>query len=284
MRSTSKPHLRREQIAGMNIHYIMWSLDYFLNAQQRLGFRSLELWCAEPHVTLDHTGYFEASDIARKAEQRGLRIRTLCPENVVYPWQYCARKPLHEQRSLAYFKHGIELAEVLGCERMSINSGWGDFDEDRQDAWKRSREHLSILAAYAGEHGLTLAMESLRPEESNLVTTLADARRMIDEVNSPFLEPMVDTTAMGVAGETLEMWFSEFGNDVIHEMHFIDGDPYGHLVWGDGTHDLASFIRILGEHSFEGMLGQEITDARYLEDPVAADERNMKALETFFSE
>ena len=28
--SESKPTLRREQIAGMNIHYIMWSLDYFL--------------------------------------------------------------------------------------------------------------------------------------------------------------------------------------------------------------------------------------------------------------
>lgn len=54
--SESKPTLRREQIAGMNIHYIMWSLDYFLDAQQRLGFESIELWCAEPHVTLDHTG------------------------------------------------------------------------------------------------------------------------------------------------------------------------------------------------------------------------------------
>ena len=99
--SESKPTLRREQIAGMNIHYIMWSLDYFLDVQQRLGFESIELWCAEPHVTLDHTGYFEAEVLAKKAADRGLRYRTLCPENVVYPWQYCARKPLHEQRSLA---------------------------------------------------------------------------------------------------------------------------------------------------------------------------------------
>ena len=110
--SESKPTLRREQIAGMNIHYIMWSLDYFLDAHQRLGFESIELWCAEPHVTLDHTGYFEAEVLAKKAADRGLRYRTLCPENVVYPWQYCARKPLHEQRSLAYFKHGIEIGRA----------------------------------------------------------------------------------------------------------------------------------------------------------------------------
>ena len=142
--SETKPTLRREQIAGMNIHYIMWSLDYFLDTQQRLGFESIELWCAEPHVTLDHTGYFEAEVLAKKAADRGLRYRTLCPENVVYPWQYCARKPLHEQRSLAYFKHGIELAEVLGCDRMSVNSGWGDWDEDREEAWKQSRAPIHL--------------------------------------------------------------------------------------------------------------------------------------------
>ena len=101
--SASTPRLRREQVAGMNIHYIMWSLDYFLDAQQRLGFKTIELWAAEPHVTLDHTGYFEADELRRKIESRGLSVSSLCPENVVYPWQYAARKPLHAQRSLAYF-------------------------------------------------------------------------------------------------------------------------------------------------------------------------------------
>lgn len=31
--NASAPRLRREQVAGMNIHYIMWSLDYFLDVQ-----------------------------------------------------------------------------------------------------------------------------------------------------------------------------------------------------------------------------------------------------------
>ena len=170
---------------------------------------------------------------------------------------------------------------MLGCDRMSVNSGWGDWDEDREEAWKRSREHLSILAEYAGEHGLVLTMESLRPEESNLVTTVADARRMIDEVASPYLQPMVDTTAMGVAGETLEDWFAAFGDGAIHEMHFIDGDPYGHLVWGDGKHDMDAFVSTLNAHGFDGMLGQEITDGRYYDDPAAADAKNMAAFEKY---
>ena len=83
--NASAPRLRREQVAGMNIHYIMWSLDYFLDVQQRLGFKTIELWAAEPHVTLDHTGYFEADKLRRKIESRGLSGSSLCPENVVYP-------------------------------------------------------------------------------------------------------------------------------------------------------------------------------------------------------
>ena len=45
--------VKREQIAGMNIHYLNYSLDYFLDAQQRIGFKTIELWCGAPHVWLE---------------------------------------------------------------------------------------------------------------------------------------------------------------------------------------------------------------------------------------
>ena len=72
-----------------------------------------------------------------------------------------------------------------------------------------------------------------------------------------------------------------FGDGAIHEMHFIDGDPYGHLVWGDGKHDMDAFVATLNAHGFDGMLGQEITDGRYYDDPAAADAKNMAAFEKY---
>ena len=36
--------INREQIAGMNIHYLFYSLDYFLDKQAELGFKTIELW------------------------------------------------------------------------------------------------------------------------------------------------------------------------------------------------------------------------------------------------
>lgn len=73
------PKIRREQVAGMNIHYVNYSLDYFLDAQQRIGFKSIELWCAAPHVWLDHMRYYDAKEIRQKIESRGLAVHVLTP-------------------------------------------------------------------------------------------------------------------------------------------------------------------------------------------------------------
>jgi protein FrlC len=36
--------IARFQVAGMNIHYLYYSLDYFLDSQVAAGIRSIELW------------------------------------------------------------------------------------------------------------------------------------------------------------------------------------------------------------------------------------------------
>ena len=87
---------------------------------------------------------------------------------------------------------------------------------------------------------------------------------------------------MGVSGETLEQWFEEFGTMITH-LHFIDGTPYGHLIWGDGCHDLGQYLKVLRDNNYSGYLGQEITDRRYFRDPMTHDMRNMRAFEPYIS-
>lgn len=283
MKRMPEPVLRREQIAGMNIHYLNYSLDYFLDAQERLGFKSLELWCGAPHVWLDHMRYYNAKEIQKKIMESGTSGTGFNAGKLSLPYQVDAKEPEHIERSFNYFKNGIALAEELGCSMMEINSGWGYWNEDREEAWERSAEMLSRLAEVAGQHGVTLVMESLRPEESQIVTNLAQERQMLKEVDSPWLKPMADLCAVSVAGETLADWFEAFGDDLKH-MHFIDGNPYGHLIWGDGSHHLGKEIAVLNQYGYSGFLGQEITDGRYYEDPAAADFRNMKNFERYINE
>ena len=272
--------LDREQVCGMNIHYMRYSLDYFLDAQQRAGFKSIELWGGIPHFFMDAVSYEDVKTVSDKIKARGLEAKVFTPENCMYQYQFAAKKPWEFNKSLEYFKNGIRVASDLGCKIMQCNSGWGYLDETREEAWDRCVEMMQVLTAFAKEHGIDLAMESLRPEESNLVIRLEDAVKIVNDIGADNMKILVDTTAMGVAGETLEQWFQAFGDRIVH-MHFIDGNPYGHLIWGDGCRNLEEDLKVCQKYGYKGCFGQEITDQRYYKDPMTHDMRNMKMFEKY---
>lgn len=273
--------LNREQIAGMNIHYLFYSLEYFLDAQEKAGVKTIEFWPGTPHFFLSYMEYSDCKKIRKMIEDRGMQVKIITPENCTYQYQFAAQEKEQFEASKRYFKKALDAGEELGVEIMAINSGWGYWNEDREEAWKRSRDMLADLAEYAQKKKIRLAMESLRPQESNLATTVTDVKRMLEEIGHPALKAMIDTTAMGVAGETIDQWFDVLGDDIIH-MHFIDGNPYGHLIWGDGNHNLQEFLEALQRHHYTGYLGQEITEFDYFDRPDEADMRNMMAYEQFF--
>ena len=264
----------------MNLHYLYYPLDYFFEAQQKANIKSIELWGGSPHFWLDHMTHSDCRIIKKKAFDYGLNIVVFTPENVAYQYQFAAQEPEQYCNSYKYFVNGIRAAAELECKIMAINSGWGYWNEYRETAWKRSADMLSRLADIAQQEGIVLAMETLRPEESKLVVTLKDAKKMFDEINHSSLKVMIDTVAMGVAGETLQQWFDVFRDNIVHT-HFVDGKPYGHLILGDGCYPMDNFIRCLNENNYKGYLGQEITDDKYFDDPAAADVRNMEKFNNY---
>lgn len=272
--------INREQIAGMNIHYLFYPLEYFLDVQKEVGIKTIELWAGAPHFYLDSMTYQDCKSVKKKIEDRGLQVKVLTPENCTYQYQVAAQTPELFEKSYQYFCNGLRAASELGCPIMQINSGWGYWNEDREEAWKRSREMLSRLAEEAKKYDICLAMESLRPQESQLVITLKDAKRMFDEINHPNLKILIDTTAMSVAGETIDDWFDVFGDEVIHT-HFIDSNPYGHLAWGFGNRSMKEYLEALARHNYTGYLGQELTEFDYFENPAEIDRKNMEVYEQF---
>ena len=240
----------------------------------RAGFESIELWAGSPHFFLSNLEYGDCAQVKRMVRERGLTVKVITPENCTVPYQFAAADPELYRRSFDYFKKGLDAGEELGCGIMAVHSGRGNLNEDREEAWKRGRDMLARLSDYAQPKGITLAMESLRPEETNLGVTLQDVKRMFDEIRHPHFKAMVDTCAMGVSGESLEQWFQTLGDENIVHMHFVDGTPYGHLIWGDGKHDLQNWLETLYRHNYKGLLSQEITAQEYLFKPAEADMRN----------
>lgn len=265
----------------MNCHYIRYSLKYFFDIQNSLGIKSVALWGGGPHFRVESDSHSDCSVVRGLAAQAGVKITCFTAASCTYLYQYCAPRESFI-KSLDYFTRGLEAASELESPYMVVNSGWGYWNEARDEAWKRSREMLFILAERGRALGVTLTMESLRYAESHLVFTQEDALRMYRDVGHPNLKIMIDRTAAGVAGESTASWFETFGSAIVNT-HFVDGSPYGHLVWGDGSIDLKTELMTLAAYDYHGQLGLEITDSRYFDNPAVADARCLAALEPFLS-
>lgn len=274
--------IKREQLVGMNQHYKKFSFDYFLDAQQRVGFQNIELWLGAPHFWLDSISYDDCKVIKKKVAEHGLQVVSATSPSMAYQYQYASREKYQFEQSIKYFSNGIKATAELGAKIMTINSGWGYWNDDFDTAFERSKDMISRLCSVASSEGIVLAMESLTSAESNIVNNIAAAKRMFDEINHPALKIMVDTIATGFAKETTSSWFEVFGNDLIH-IHFVDGDhsTYAHYIWGDGQYPLEKELQCLNDNHYRGYLVQEVADDKYYGNPILADMENMKMIFRF---
>jgi protein FrlC len=230
---------------------------------------------------MDSTGYQDPVSVKNMAADRGLKIVAFMPENAAYHFLLCSPNPEFHSRSMDYFTQGIKATSELGAKIMPISCMGGTWDEDPAVTGMRAVESLKGLAPVAQSYGVILAVETLLPEESHVVRTLPELVSLLKEVNHPNVKAALDTTAMGVAGETPRQWFDILGNDIVY-IHFVDGRPYGHLVWGDGLYPLESYLNVLNEFDYQGYLGQKINDGRYFDKPADADIRNFAAFKDYF--
>ena len=272
--------IKHEQIAGMNCHYYNYSLEYFFTSMEKAGFETVALWGGAPHFYLDYRRFSDCTAIRKAAEKHGLSIKCFTASSGTYGYQMGMQPKAQQERVYQYYLNGIRAASELGCGMMVMNSGWGYFDENFESSWARSKDMIFRLCDAAAETGIVLTMESLRRAESQLCWNLENTRRMFEEISHPALKIMIDTTAMGVAGETPEDWFRVFGCQIVNT-HFIDGNPYGHLAWGDGKQPLEEWLQTLKKYDYQGILGLEITARRYYQDPAACDLQNMNYLSKF---
>ena len=70
-----------DRISVLNIHYINYSLDYFLDCQQALGVKNVELLAGRQDMWLDHKGSIDPKIIKKKLDDRGLKCPVITPDN-----------------------------------------------------------------------------------------------------------------------------------------------------------------------------------------------------------
>lgn len=259
--------IRRSQLSVMNIQYRYFSLNKFLDDAVSNEVPNIELWGAMPFFNIEDMTFREVQKVRQEIETRGLKLVCLTPEQCVYPVNLAAPTESARRRSLKFFEDNIRAASELGTDKVLVTTGYGYFDEsNHEEAWKWAREGIYDLAELAKTHGITLALEVLRRDESNLVYNLPTLKRMLKELNHDSVGGMIDTIPMALAGERPEDYLKVLGERLVH-VHFIDGAPKGHLAWGDGVLDMKGYLEEFSQYNYKGYLSLEITDGRYFMEP-----------------
>jgi D-psicose/D-tagatose/L-ribulose 3-epimerase len=167
----------------------------------KLGYDGLEVapftLAADPMEITDA----QASGFRRIADDAGLAICGL-------HWLLVAPAGLSivsddktvRQRTVGVMQRLVELCALLGGNYLvhgsprqrSVPAG-----STTAHALARATECFAQAARAAQAHGVVYCVEPLSSRETDLVNTVEDAARIVDEVNSPGLKTMIDCSAAG---------------------------------------------------------------------------------------
>ncbi len=111
------------QISGMNLHYMLYSLDYFLDEMVKYEMSNVELWGGYPHLYSEDMTPAQVTSIRKKIEQRDLQLVCYTPEQLMYANNIAAPEAEIRKRSLDYYLKNIEITAELGTDRMLMTSG-----------------------------------------------------------------------------------------------------------------------------------------------------------------
>lgn len=262
-----------DRMAGMNYYYRYYPIDYFFEALEKNQLKQFELWTCTHHFELSDIKYQATKEFKQKMAGHGVKAICLTPEQSnPKPYNLAAKEVHLQDKTRDYLKNAVRAANELEIPLLSLNSGWDFYSEDPHEAWLRSAEMMHEIAGFAEEHGVKVVFEALQPDESHLVNSIHDMQLYLNEVAHDNVFVNIDFGAMARANETIDQYFKAFGQRIRH-CHFVDGDPTGHLAWGQGTRDVKTDLTHLLSNDYKGYFTFEFANSAYFKQPFETDQQ-----------
>lgn len=266
--------LNFNQFGVMSVLYQQYSLEYCLDSLAANGFHYVDFWGGATHYCAFDTAPSQRQkrvlQIRQMLDDRDMEMSVFTAEQIcLYPINIASSNAYVRRNSMEIVKNYLEDTKAFGAKYYFMQMGYGLFDENTEDTYKRSIESLQELCEYAGKLGVKMVMEQLQKYECNICYNKEMLKKMIDDVNCPDLTACVDCVAAAAAGETVEDYYRTFG-DKLHHAHLADGFPTGHLCPGDGENPLSDYLGTLAEKEYSNSITLEINNQMYFSNPDAA--------------
>jgi len=236
------------------------SLEANLDAVLEAGFQSTQynLSCAGLPTLPDSIRAELCARVGRGHRERGLSMAAISGTFNIIDHDLAKRR-----RDFMRFCELGRSAEALGTTLITVCSGsshphdmWSYHPENSTDAaWQHMVTSMSQLATIAAEFNVCIGVE---PEPSNVIDSAPRARKLIDELGSPYLRIVLDPAnlisgrdpeeAEDILQEAVELLAHDTA--LVHAKQFADSSRSS--AEGPGTINYAQLLRNLRVRGFDG--------------------------------
>lgn len=173
-----------------------WPVEKIFDYAAQLGYEGVEIAPFTLAESVRDISPEKRKIIRRAAEERGVEIIGL-------HWLLAKPEGLHinhpdsaiRKMTGEYLKELIHFCADLGGgilshgspKQRTVQEGW-NFEE----SWKRARETFEGCLKTARERGIAYCIEPLTRSNTNFINTVAEALRLVNEINHPNFQMMVD--------------------------------------------------------------------------------------------
>ena len=240
--------------------YQRYPLEKAFSDAKKFGYDFIELWGGRPWTYAPDILSHEAETIRALSEKYG---------------RYAQRKA-----SVEYLKSALIAGKAIGARFTLVSTGHAGYGLTRREIEKRLYEALSALTELAEEIGHKILLETLTPYETNVCTTAADLKEVLDKIDSPALSGMCDLAVPFSVREPVMNYFELLGSRIEH-LHIIDNDGVsdGHLVPGEGVMPLKEILQEIKDFGYDGTATIELVTA-YIHEPSVYAKRAVDNLRT----
>jgi D-psicose/D-tagatose/L-ribulose 3-epimerase len=218
------------------------ALDWLTPHVAQMGYDLIELPLEEP-------GSFDYARAAALIRGHGLGVSM---DAVISP----ARDLIHPDPAIraagvAYVRTAIAAAAAVGATNLvgplyaGVGRTWLATPDERERDMDLLVSLLRPLAAIAADHGIMLCIEPLNRFETSFINLAAQAVEVVDRVDHPALQMMLDTFHMNIEERSLGAAIRLAGSRLRH-VHTCENDRgapgSGHIPWAE----VAEALREIG--------------------------------------
>jgi D-psicose/D-tagatose/L-ribulose 3-epimerase len=152
-----------------------------------------------------------------------------------------------------HFQHVLTRAKALGLESIILNSGASWRVQDDVPAEQAFSELMAVVQRFAGaasKAGIGLLIGPLRSTDSNMITTITEAIRLVEAVNRPNVALMVDYSFLRIQKDDLSLLLD--ARPLLKHVHIANPEGGRTYPMDPAESDYAAFFNVLKEIGYRG--------------------------------